>query len=68
VVTDLRAAPRGVVQVLVTFEVDTNGILNVTALDRDSGRVCKKSVKVSGELAEDAIMGLTKKHNLPPNR
>ena len=45
----------GEVEVLVTFEVDTNGILNVTARDRDSGRIYKKSVKVSGELDERAI-------------
>ena len=55
VVAGLRAAPRGQVEVLVTFEVDTNGILNVTALDRDSGRICKKSVKVSGELDDRAL-------------
>jgi molecular chaperone DnaK len=55
VVSNLRPAPRGTVEVLVTFEVDTNGILNVTALDRDSGRICKKSVKVSGELDESAV-------------
>ena len=50
IVSGLRSAPRGQVEVLVTFEVDTNGILNVTALDRDSGRIIKQSVKVSGEL------------------
>jgi len=62
VVSDLRPAPRGEVEVLVTFEVDTNGILNVTALNRDSGRVCKKSVKVSGELDEQMIDQLSAKH------
>jgi len=55
VVSDLRPAPRGQVEVLVTFEVDTNGILNVTARDQDSGRIIKKSVKVSGELDERAM-------------
>ncbi len=55
VVSGLRPAPKGEVKVLVTFEVDTNGILNVTARDRDSGRICKRSVKVSGELDEDSI-------------
>jgi molecular chaperone DnaK len=62
VVSELRSAPRGEVEVLVTFEVDTNGILNVTALDRDSGRICKKSVKVSGELDDDEIQLLSAKH------
>ncbi|MCC6748740.1 MAG: Hsp70 family protein [Deltaproteobacteria bacterium] len=55
VVGDLRPAARGEVEVLVTFEVDTNGILNVTARDRDSGRLYKKSVTVSGELSDTAI-------------
>jgi molecular chaperone DnaK len=58
VVSDLRPAPRGAVQVLVTFEVDTNGILNITARDRDSGRICKKSVKVSGEIDESMLTKL----------
>jgi molecular chaperone DnaK len=59
VVSGLRPAPRGEVEVLVTFEVDTNGILNVTALDRDSGRICKQSVKVSGELDDDSVRRLS---------
>ena len=54
-VAGLRPAPMGEVKVLVTFEVDTNGILNVTARDRDSGRICKRSVKVSGEIDEEKI-------------
>ncbi|MBW2731475.1 MAG: Hsp70 family protein [Deltaproteobacteria bacterium] len=55
IIDGLRAATRGTVEVLVTFEVDTNGILNVTARDRDSGRIYKKSVKVSGELDDQEI-------------
>ncbi|MCA9664296.1 MAG: Hsp70 family protein [Myxococcales bacterium] len=58
VVGDLRPAPRGEVEVLVTFEVDTNGILNVTARDKDSGRIYEKSVKVSGELDERSIANI----------
>jgi len=58
VITGLRPAPKGEVKILVTFEVDTNGILNVTARDRDSGRLCKRSVKVSSELDESRIAEL----------
>jgi molecular chaperone DnaK len=54
VISDLRPAPRGQVEVLVTFEVDTNGILNVTARDRDSGRICQKRVTVSADIDEAA--------------
>lgn len=49
---NLRAAPRGKVEVLVTFEVDTSGILNLTARDRDSGRIYSKRVKISADLAD----------------
>ncbi|MCK5795704.1 MAG: Hsp70 family protein [Deltaproteobacteria bacterium] len=63
VVDGLRPASRGQVEVLVTFEVDTNGILNVTAKDRDSGRVYKKSVKVSGELNDQEISNITLKES-----
>jgi molecular chaperone DnaK len=35
--TGIRPAPRGVPQIEVTFDVDANGILNVTARDRDTG-------------------------------
>ncbi|WP_436789680.1 molecular chaperone DnaK [Yinghuangia sp. YIM S10712] len=36
--TDIRPAPRGEPQVEVTFDIDANGILNVTARDRDTGK------------------------------
>ncbi len=65
VISGLRPAPKGEVQILVTFEVDTNGILNVTARDQDSGRVCKKSVKVSSELDEENIDAIRRRHNDP---
>ncbi|PID38091.1 MAG: molecular chaperone DnaK [Proteobacteria bacterium] len=61
IIDGLRAAPRGEVEVLVTFEVDTNGILNVTARNRDSGRVYKKSVKVSREFDDRALANIALK-------
>jgi molecular chaperone DnaK len=45
----LRPAPRGQVDVDVTFEVDTDGILHISARDLDSGRVMRKRVKLGGE-------------------
>ena len=65
IISGLRPAPMGEVQILVTFEVDTNGILNVTARDQDSGRVCKKSVKVSSELDDDNIEAIRRRHANP---
>jgi heat shock protein 5 len=45
--TDLPPAPRGVPQIEVTFEIDVNGILNVGAEEKGSGRV--ESITISQE-------------------
>lgn len=42
----IRPAPRGVPQIEVTFDIDADGILNVTAKDRDTGQ--ESSVTISG--------------------
>ena len=38
--TGIPPAPRGVPQIEVTFEIDANGILNVAAHDKGTGKVC----------------------------
>ncbi|MGW2285676.1 molecular chaperone DnaK [Streptomyces phaeochromogenes] len=43
--TDIRPAPRGEAQVEVTFDVDANGILHVTARDKDTGK--EQSITIS---------------------
>jgi len=43
--TNIAPAPRGVPQIEVTFDVDANGILNVTALDKGTGRNNKITIK-----------------------
>jgi molecular chaperone DnaK len=43
---NIRPAPRGVPQVEVTFDIDANGILNVSARDRDTGQ--EQRITVSG--------------------
>ncbi|MBA6441600.1 molecular chaperone DnaK [Streptomyces sp. GMR22] len=43
--TGIRPAPRGEPQVEVTFDIDANGILNVTARDKDTGK--EQSVQIS---------------------
>jgi molecular chaperone DnaK len=48
-------APRGVPQVEVTFDIDANGILNVTAKDKASGREQKVTVTASTNLNKDEI-------------
>ena len=54
-------APRGVPQIEVTFDLDTNGILNVTAEDKKGGS--KKDIKITndkGRLTQDEIDNMVK--------
>ncbi|MBK6563225.1 molecular chaperone DnaK [Candidatus Amarobacter glycogenicus] len=48
-------APRGVPQVEVTFDIDANGIVNVAARDKGSGREQKITIQSSGGLSKDEI-------------
>ncbi|MCC5868836.1 MAG: Hsp70 family protein, partial [Gammaproteobacteria bacterium] len=53
--SDLPAAPRGVPQVEVTFDIDANGILNVSAKDKATGKEQKIVIKASSGLSDDEI-------------
>jgi molecular chaperone DnaK len=48
-------APRGTPQIEVTFNIDVNGILNVTAKDRGTGKENKITVQNAGGLSKDEI-------------
>ena len=48
-------APRGVPQVEVTFDIDANGILNVSAKDKASGKEQKIRIEASSGLSDDEI-------------
>ncbi|MFK7903252.1 MAG: molecular chaperone DnaK [Nitratireductor sp.] len=48
-------APRGVPQVEVAFDIDANGIVNVTATDKGTGKEQQISIKASGGLSDDEI-------------
>lgn len=48
-------APRGVPQIEVTFDIDANGILNVSAQDKMTGREQKITITASSGLSEDEI-------------
>jgi len=48
-------APRGVPQIEVTFDIDANGILNVTAQDKATGRTQKITITASSGLTEEEI-------------
>jgi molecular chaperone DnaK len=53
--TDIPPAPRGVPQIEVTFSVDVNGILTVSAKDRATGKENKTTVQNAGGLSKDEI-------------
>jgi len=53
--TDIPPAPRGMPQVEVAFDIDANGILNVSAKDKATGKEQKIIVKASSGLDEDEI-------------
>jgi molecular chaperone DnaK len=50
---DLPPAPRGVPQIEVTFDIDANGILNVTAKDRGTGKQSKITISASTKLSPE---------------
>jgi len=58
----LRPAPRGDVQVEVTFEIDTDGILKVSASDPETGKSQHASLKVLGAIPEEQMEALIQKH------
>ena len=53
--TDIPPAPRGMPQVEVSFDIDANGILNVSAKDKATGREQKIVIKASSGLNEEEI-------------
>ncbi len=58
--TDLPPAPRGVPQVEVTFDIDANGILNVSAKDKATGKEQRIVIRASSGLSEDEIKRMVK--------
>lgn len=53
--TDIPAAPRGVPQIEVTFDIDANGIVNVSAKDLGTGKEQKITITASSNLSEEEI-------------
>src|SRR5256884_4663051 len=51
----IAPAPRGMPQIEVTFDIDANGILNVTARDKATGREQKITITASSGLSKDEI-------------
>ncbi|MHC4637469.1 MAG: molecular chaperone DnaK [Planctomycetota bacterium] len=57
---DLPPAPRGIPQIEVAFDIDANGILNVSAKDLGTGKQQSIEIKSSSGLSEEEIKNMTK--------
>ncbi|MBF7128430.1 molecular chaperone DnaK [Pediococcus pentosaceus] len=53
--TDIPAAPRGIPQIEVKFDIDKNGIVNVSATDKGTGKEQKITIKSSSGLSDEEI-------------
>ncbi len=58
--TDIPPAPRGMPQIEVTFDIDANGILHVSAKDKASGKENKIRIQASSGLSEEEIQRMVK--------
>ena len=53
--TDIPAAPRGVPQIEVTFDIDANGIMNISAKDKGTGKEQSIKIEASSGLSDAEI-------------
>ncbi|MDY6955582.1 MAG: molecular chaperone DnaK [Pseudomonadota bacterium] len=56
----IAPAPRGMPQIEVTFDIDANGILHVSAKDKNTGKEANITIKASSGLSEDEIERMVK--------
>lgn len=56
----IEPAPRGVPQIEVTFDIDANGILNVSAKDKNTGKEHSIKIEAGGGLSDDEIEQMVK--------
>ena len=58
--SDIPPAPRGMPQIEVTFNIDANGILHVSAKDKGTGKESKITIQASSGLSEEEIQRMVK--------
>jgi molecular chaperone DnaK len=58
--TDIPSAPRGMPQIEVTFDIDANGILHVSAKDKATGKENKIKIQASSGLSDDEVDRMVK--------
>ena len=61
---DIPPAPRGIPQIEVAFDIDANGILNVSAKDMGTGKENKIRIEASSGLSDDEINKMVKEGEL----
>ncbi|MBR6012985.1 MAG: molecular chaperone DnaK [Selenomonadaceae bacterium] len=60
VLSDIPPAPRGIPQIEVTFDIDANGIVNVSAKDKGTGREQKITIQSSSGMSKEDIDRMVK--------
>ena len=58
--SDIPVAPRGTPQIEVTFDIDANGILNVSAKDKATGKAQSIVIKASSGLSDEEVAAMVK--------
>jgi len=58
--SDIPPAPRGMPQIEVTFDIDANGILHVSAKDKATGKENKITIKANSGLSDDEIQRMVR--------
>ncbi|RTL53030.1 MAG: molecular chaperone DnaK [Rhodocyclaceae bacterium] len=58
--SDIPPAPRGMPQIEVTFDIDANGILHVSAKDKATGKENKITIKANSGLSEEEIQAMVR--------
>jgi molecular chaperone DnaK len=64
ILSDIPPAPRGIPQIEVTFDIDANGIVNVSALDKGTGKSQKITITSSSGLSKEEIERMQKEAEL----
>jgi molecular chaperone DnaK len=64
ILSDIPPAPRGIPQIEVTFDIDANGIVNVSALDKGTGKSQKITITSSSGLSPEEIERMQKEAEL----
>jgi molecular chaperone DnaK len=62
VLSGIRSAPRGEVKIMVIFEIDSDGMVNVSAKDIETGKAQSIQISVSGSLTSEEVDHLARKH------